>query len=543
MDYDRDTDSVGAAKNVGMTLDSVLRGWADSQPDRPLLCIGSEITTAQALLEQVTSLAAQLHQWGVGPGDRVALWAQNSQAWVAWLLAASWRGAAVAVLHPTLQPDELHHALEQARPKWLVADLQCRDRDLRAIANSVLHVEEGVLPPDNPYGLQGMYFMPSGEGAFGWNTFPRSDLAVPAPGSDPAATAVLVFTSGSSGRPKLVQLSHQAVLINAMGTAKLAGIQADDRIASPLPLYHAGGLSSGLVLSLVTGALWCSQARFDTDDLIRLILQQDCTVVQGVPTMFKALMHQLAGKPLPGSKLRLAFIGGARAPAALCRSIEAALGVGRVCVTYGQTEFGPSIALTTGTEPGVLNEGNVGTPIPGASLRIVDVDGQILPEGAMGEIQVSGPTIMQGYFNNPEATASAVVDGGWLRTGDLGLVQEGCLYVLGRLKDMIIRGGENIAASEIEEVLLKMPGIAEACAVPVYSEYWGETVCVVVQPAKGHAVDGEAVRAHARSLLPRYKQPEYVLVWNAFPLLASGKINRRHVKEQAAAELSLPTLS
>lgn len=161
----------------------------------------------------------------------------------------------------------------------------------------------------------------------------------------------------------------------------------------------------------------------------------------------------------------------------------------------------------------------------------------------MGEIQVSGPTIMQGYFNNPEATASAVVDGGWLRTGDLGLVQEGCLYVLGRLKDMIIRGGENIAASEIEEVLLKMPGIAEACAVPVYSEYWGETVCVVVQPAKGHAVDGEAVRAHARSLLPRYKQPEYVLVWNAFPLLASGKINRRHVKEQAAAELSLPTLS
>lgn len=525
------------------TLDSLVRAWAQVQPERPLISFGPQLTTAHDLLQRAGFLAAQLQQWGIGPGDRIALWAQNSEAWVAWLLAAAWRGAAVAALHPTLQPDELHYALSRAQPKWLIADHYCRGRDLRSIAQGVLGVADGSLPRDNAFGLQGMYFMPGADGFAQLSDLYDNGLPVPVAQRDPTATAALVFTSGSSGQPKLVQLTHQALIANAHGTATLAGIRPDDRIASPLPLYHAGGLSSGLVLSLVTGALWCSQARFNADELLDTILLRQCTVVQGVPTMFKALLKKIPFQPLPGATLRLGFIGGARAPADLCRSIESAMGLQRMCVTYGQTEFGPSIALTTGSEPDVLNEGNVGTPIPGTTLRIVDADGRALPEGAVGEIQVRGPTMMQGYFNDPSATAQAIAEGGWLKTGDLGQVQDGCLYVLGRLKDMIIRGGENIAAGEIEEVLLQMPGIAEACAVPVFSEYWGETVCAVVQPEPGWQLDADAVCAHAEALLPRYKQPEYIVIWPSVPLLASGKVNRRQVKQQAADELSLPILT
>ncbi len=331
-------------------------------------------------------------------------------------------------------------------------------------------------------------------------------------------------------------LSHRALVINAVLTARAAGIVAGDRLASPLPLVHAAGLSSGFVLALATGALWCTSHRFQPETLLAQIAAWRCTVVQGVPTMFKALLDLPQTAQTDLSSLRLGFIGGAACPPALCQRIVDELALRHLAIVYGQTEFGPTIALTTGAEPADLALTSAGAPLPGVELAIVDPRSgvPVAPEGE-GEIRVRGATVMDGYFEDPDATAAAITAEGWLRTGDLGRVVRGCLQVTGRIKELIIRGGENVSPYAVEDALRRAPGIADAVAIPVPSAHWGEAICAVLLGRPGVAVDLGAVRAAAEAALPRFMRPDRYLVRSEFPLLPSGKIDRVAIRRAVAA--------
>ena len=509
------------------TLDELLVEVARQDPKRPLLVMGNEAPVeALPLLRRVESAAAFLERAGIGPGDRLAMCGQNSLAWAVWLLAAAWRGAAIVALHPGSTSSELAAALDLAEPQWLVLDENARGRSLAAIFAEIAH------DPARKRVLRGTTVMPVGDGRCDLDAVVDRSSTAPAPCARLDLALALLFTSGSSGRPKLVSLSHRALLANARSTADAAGIGPEDRIASPLPLHHSAGLSSGLLLSLVTGALWCSTHRFEATTTLAQIGSQRCTVLQGVPTMFNALMEASARRgegPCP--TLRVGFVGGAPCAPDLLPRAHHRLGIERLCVVYGQTETGPTIAMAHRRidEPAQAL-GLVGDPVAGVELRVVEPSsGQDLEPGAAGEILVRSPGCMDGYFGDAAASAAVMSQDGWLRTGDLGRILDAGLSVDGRVKQIIIRGGENVSPAEVEFVLREAPAVADVCVVPVASAHWGETICAVIAPTSADALDIPALQRICEQHLARYKRPDHYVVLDRLPLLSSGKVDRQAI--------------
>jgi len=510
-------------------LDVLLRRRAEAEPGRPLVATAetSSVVTAREFLGQVGAAAAALAERGIGPGDRIALWGQNSLAWSLWFCAAAWRGACVVALHPALGPVDLSACLRQARVDWLIAEEVARGRNLGAMAQALFDAQRG----DENRCPRGLTVVPGGDGVLDLSVVLDRGAPVPEPVGSLDTPLNIQFTSGSTGGPKAVVLSQRALLTNALLTARAAGIDGGDRVVSPLPLYHAAGLSSGLLLSLATGALWCTSHRFEPATSMALIEARDATVFQGVPTMFQALIELAGRRDCALPSLRLGFMGGAPCPTGLCAEAISVLGLSRMAIVYGQTEFGPTIAMTRGDEPASLALTSVGPPLPGVELRVVDPEtDDVLPPGTTGEIWVRGATVMEGYFGDPESTAAAITPDGWLRTGDLGLVEGGCLRIRGRLKELIIRGGENILPIEIEEALRELPGVAEAVVVPSPSAYWGEEICAVIEASGEPAVDIDGLSRHCAERLPRFMRPDRCILRDSLPLLPSGKIDRAAVR-------------
>ncbi len=515
------------AADTPETLDAWVRHWAALEPQRLALVVDDDTLTFGELALLSGKAAAWLAEQGVGPGDRLALWGQNSLAWVIWQVAAAWRGAATVALHPGLPAPELQQAVRQAQPHWLIVDPW-----IRGVASGQIADELGQNKPSYP-GLRGVTVMSGEDGRPDWQALSGQEAVPPAPVGDPEAALTLQFTSGSSGRSKLVMLSHQAVLENARVTALAADIAADDRVISPLPLFHSAGISSGLSLCLRLGALWCSTPRFRPDGVVAQMARWRGTVLQGVPTMFKGVL-QHPDTPKAAASLRTGFIGGAACSPALCDEIVRSLPLERLCVVYGQTEFGPTISIASLAPGERLTPGQVGEVISGAELVIADPEtGAPRPAGEAGEILVRGPTCMLGYFQDAEATAATVDATGWLHTGDLGFVSGRNLYLIDRLKFMIIRGGENVPPTEVEECLREVVDVRDACVVPVPSDHWGEAICAVILHDPGVAPEVDGLRQHCTERLSRFKRPDCYLMLTELPLLPSGKIDRRAVQALA----------
>ncbi len=295
------------------------------------------------------------------------------------------------------------------------------------------------------------------------------------------------------------------------------------------------GLSTGLILSLVQDAAWVGFHRFQTDTVLDRIVDTNCTVIEGVPTMYANLLDRMAATATATPSLRVGIAGGAFLPPDLCARAVREMGLDHMGMVYGQTEFAPTIAVTRGDEPADLAFTTAGPPLPGVAVRIVDPEtGSDVDGNGVGEIWVRGPTLMSGYVDDPEATAAAVTHDGWLRTGDLGRLVGGCLQVTARLKELIIRGGENVSPYEVEDALRAAPGVADACVVPAPSSHWGEEIHAVLVPGADQTIDIDAVRAHAANALPRHMRPDHYETRDALPLLANGKVDRVALKDAAA---------
>jgi O-succinylbenzoic acid--CoA ligase len=453
---------------------------------------------------RASAVAARLENAGVRAGDRVALLGWNSAAYAAAVFGVSRAGGIVAPLNARLSPAELAWQLDDLGAVALVHDAACAGvaREIAAVRSrpALLPLEDAVAAPA---------------------------VAEPPRPVDLAAVQTIVYTSGTTGWPRGAMLTWGNHVWSALASALNLGLRDDDRWLACLPMFHVGGLSL-LFKSALYGMPLVVHESFDPKQANRAIDDDGVTMVSVVATMLQRMLDARGQRSFPPS-LRCVLLGGGPAPSPL---LEACAGRGvPVVQTYGLTEAASQVA-TMPPAAAPARPGSAGRPLPGIELRVVREDGSDAAPGEAGSILVRGPVVMTGYWNRPDATARAL-EGGWLRTGDIGaLDDEGYLYVLDRRDDLIISGGENVYPAEVEAALLAHPAVAEAGVVGMPDERWGQSVVAAVVLAPGARVSEDELRAFCHERLARYKTPARIRFVEALPRTVAGKLQRRALREK-----------
>jgi long-chain acyl-CoA synthetase len=463
-------------------------------PDGPAVSDGHRSLTNTQLLDRVRAAARQLQDLGIGPGDVVALKLTNRLEFVV-LLFAAWRiGATITPVNPSMTDAEVDRQLTDSGARLLVVEDRAAPVTDGSAVLAVGALYEETVGADHP------------------------------PQADSSALALLIYTSGTTGVPKGVMLDHANIdAMVEMGRLSLE-VGPADRCLLILPLFHVNGIVVSVLTPLLAGAsVVIAGRRFDPHSFFDLVEQERPTFFSAVPTIY-GMLAALPDDVRPDtSSLRFGVCGAAPASAELLTRFEARYGFPLV-EGYGLSEG--TCGSTINPVAGPRRAGTVGLPFPGQEIRIVDADGDEVPTGTDGEVLVKGPNVMRGYLGRPEETARVIV-GGWLRTGDVGhLDTEGYLTLVGRSKDMIIRGGENIYPKEIEDVLVGDPSVLEAAVIGVPDQKWGEAVVAYVQPRPGVTVDTAALKALCARSLTGYKRPTAFFVVDAIAKNAVGKIDK-----------------
>jgi long-chain acyl-CoA synthetase len=345
----------------------------------------------------------------------------------------------------------------------------------------------------------------------------------PAP-ADLDDLAVLLYTSGSTGSPKGVRLSHRNLLANANAAAKATGFRPEDVVLGALPPFHTFALTTTVLAPLLSGASVVNTPRFHPENALDLMAAEGISVLLGVPSMYRLMARAQKSKPRNLKNLRLVASGGERLPEKIRRKFEQAFGV-EICEGYGMTECSPVVAIN---RPDRNKPGTVGPPLEHLEVVIVDDDGQHLPADSDGEIWVRGDSVMAGYLDNEAETEKALHPDGWLRTGDIGrLDTDGFLSITGRIKELIIVGGENVHPSEVEDAALSHPGVAECSAIGIENEQRGEQIVLAVVSAAQKPATPDEIKAHCRQLLAAYKIPRKIIILEELPKGHTGKVNRQ----------------
>jgi acyl-CoA synthetase (AMP-forming)/AMP-acid ligase II len=483
----------------------------------------SAVTYAE-LNERTAKLAGHLADCGIAPGDTVAIMLPNSVPWVESCLAIARAGAiGVPISYDATEP-EIAYRLADAGCKAVFTTAE--RGDLFARLKSQAPNLQTLIVTDR--------------GACGADALRYTKLAAAPPHSaprDPASlhdTAFILYTSGTTGRAKGVQLTvHGMLWVTAACWTPITGLSERDNMLSPLPLFHSYALNLSVLSVLATGASVHVMERFSTSEAVRLLKTGGFTYFPGVPTMFHYLLQATRGETglrFPG--LRVCISAGAIMPATLNREFEDRLGV-KLLDGYGITETSTMVTMNWPTGTRVM--GSCGIPVPGLAVRIVDANGRDVAPGREGELIVHGPIVMPGYHNKPEETRNALRDG-WYHTGDLAKSDDnGFLTITGRLKELIIRGGQNIAPAEIEEVVNTFEAVLDCAVVGVAHEHLGEVPALFIVPRPGKDLQSEAVIAHCRLKLSAYKVPHSVHLIAEIPRTGSGKIIRYKLREMLNA--------
>ncbi len=485
----------------------------NTSPDKIALVAGAEAVTYERLhwLTHEISVTLQSHIF-IRPGDHVAVLLPTSLRYAAALFALMRAKAVIVPLNTRLTVEELRWQLENADCTVLIYD---RETEAQAVqlANSRCRgilLEESTHEEVDSLTFVRAHVSPDDEHLAG-----EIDLK---------ASFGIIYTSGTSGKPKGAVLTYGNLFYSALASAYHIGHLPDDKWLCVLPLYHVGGLSI-LIRAVLYGITVDLRRRFDAEEINYALTHDSVTLVSLVPTMLYRLLD--TRRESWSSRLRLVLVGGAAASVDLIeRCGEAGIAV---ATTYGLSEAASQVA-TAPPEVALRKPGSAGRPLLFTQVRIVDEDGQVQPAGEYGEVLVQGPTVMQGYYNNPSATASALGDG-WLHTGDLGYLDEdGDLWIVQRRSDLIISGGENVYPAEVEAVLRAHPAVKEAVAVGVVDAEWGQKVAAVVQLQSGCVLTEAELLAYSRAHLAGYKQPRLIRFIDELPQTASGKIERKTVQ-------------
>jgi fatty-acyl-CoA synthase len=380
-----------------------------------------------------------------------------------------------------------------------------------------------------------------------WHTMVERGAAISGAAIDARAASLdpddpinIQFTSGTTGTPKAVVLTHHNILNNGYFTGELLGLTEQDRIAVPVPFYHCFGMVvSNLAAISHAAALVLPAPHFDAEATLRAVADEHCTVLHGVPTMFVAVLEAQSKSQRRCDALRTGIMAGAPCPPEVLRRVIEELGCRDILVGYGQTEASP---VTHGTRPGDSIEQRletVGTNLPHQEVKVVDpADGRTVAVGEAGEVCFRGYHVMRGYYGQPEATARTIDPQGWLHSGDIGVLDDaGYLRITGRLKDMIIRGGENLYPAEIEHFFHEHPGVADIAVFGVSDAVMGEEVAAFVRAVEGHDLTAEGLRGWAKGRIAHFKIPRHCWFVEEFPMTVTGKIQKFRMREQAEAWL------
>jgi fatty-acyl-CoA synthase len=541
---------------IGATIGDLFDRVVEVKPEREaLVCCHQQVRyTYRQLQDEANRLARGLLSLGIAKGDRVGIWSPNHAEWVVTQLATAKIGAILVTVNPAYRVHELEYALKQSGCAALIIAPPFKTSDypalLRAVCPELDHAMPGHLRAERLPDLRTVIAFGNQRvpGAYHWDqVLERADVIGPEELADRQRSLEfddainIQYTSGTTGFPKGATLSHHSILNNAFFIGVRLRFTPQDRLCLPVPFYHAFGLVLGNLMCLTHGATIVVPApAFDARATLQAVAEEKCTALYGVPTMFIAELGLPEFDQLDLSQLRTGIIGGAPCPIEVMKQIIARMHLAEITIGYGMTET--VLSFQTVIDDSLeLRVGTVGRILPQLECKIVDPGtGAVVPRRSAGELCVRGYSVMLGYWDDPEATARAIDGGRWLHSGDLATMDAaGYVNIVGRSKDMVIRGGENVYPREIEEFLYRHPKVKDVQVIGVPDPTYGEEVMAWVILRSGENATGDELREFCRGQIAHYKVPRYWKLVEAFPMTVTGKVQKFKMREMAIAELGL----
>ena len=519
-------------ETIGENLERTIARVPDAEA---LVCRHQDIRcTYSEFGERVDRLASGMLEAGLGKGDRVAVWGPNVAEWTLTQYATARLGVILVNINPAYRLSELQYALGQSGCRWILSVQELKGADFRAMVQEA----SSELP-----GLERAVFFGTPEWEELADTVPSPDvlrrLAVEL---DFDEEINIQYTSGTTGFPKGATLTHHNILNNGYFTGELLGYSERDRVCVPVPLYHCFGMVLGNLACTSRGACIVYPAEtFDPEATLEACAQEKCTSVYGVPTMFIAELDHERFAEFDLSSLRTGIMAGSPCPIEVMKRVSSEMGVREMSIAFGMTETSPVSTFVRRDDTLDNRCGTVGQAMPHAEIKVIDPsNGRIQPRGEPGEFCARGYLVMRGYWNDRERTDEAIDSGRWMHTGDLAAMDEnGYVRVVGRIKDMVIRGGENIYPREIEEFMYSHPSVADVQVIGVPDERYGEELMAWIIPRPGTSVSEEAMREFCRNRIAHYKIPRYMKFVDSFPMTVTGKVQKFKMRETAIEELGL----
>ncbi|MXW87276.1 MAG: AMP-binding protein [Boseongicola sp. SB0667_bin_21] len=522
-----------------VTIPQLLSGAVSSfgPRDAAVFCEQDVRMSYYDLDRAVDEVASGLLALGLGKGDRLGIWSPNRVEWILTQLATARVGVVLVNINPAYRPAELEYALNKVGCRALVAAGSFRTSDypavIRGLAPELEECEPGRLHAARLPQLRSVVFMEEepGTGTYSFEQLrrlggPAQQLRLPEIDKtlSPDDAINIQFTSGTTGSPKGATLSHYNIVNNARFVTDRISLAETDRLAIPVPLYHCFGMVMGVLGAISKGATAVFPGEgFDANQTLDAVAKERCTSVYGVPTMFVAMLEALEGRPRDLSSLRTGIMAGAPCPVDVMGRVNSEMNMREVTIAYGMTETSPVSFQSFVDDSTDRRCETVGRVHPHLEVKIIDDEGRIVPVGAHGELCTRGYSVMKGYWQEDERTAESIVDG-WMHTGDLAaLDEEGFCSIVGRVKDMIIRGGENIYPREVEECLIRHPKVSDAQVFGIPDERLGEEVCAWVVARPGSEISAEEAREALQGLIAHFKVPRHVRVVDELPMTITGK--------------------
>jgi len=539
-----------------VTLGELVERTAEKYPDNEaVVCPDRGLRYSyQELHETCRQFAKGLLKLGIKKDEHIAIWATNIPEWVITQCGSPMVGAVLVTVNTTYKLVELEYLLKQSDATTLIMLEGTKKSDyismIYELCPELYNCEPGKLASEKLPLLKNVITISSKKypGMFSWNEILEMGAEVSDKELDdtmnrlsPDDVTVIMYTSGTTGFPKGVMLTHHNVIENAMAQAKCLNLGATDRLCIQVPFFHCFGYVAGGICCLNTGATMVLVETFNPEQVLKTVAKEQCTVLHGVPTMFIMELSLLEKEKYDTSSLRTGTMAGSTCPLEVLKKAMEVMNMHEIVVAYGQTEASPGITNTRIDDPPHLRISTVGKALPGVEVKIVDPEtGREVTPGTQGEICARGPNIMKGYYKMPEATAEAIDMDGWLHTGDMGVMDEnGYLKINCRIKDIIIRAGENISPSEIEEFLRTHPAVKDVQVVGVPSVKYGEEVMAFIQLKEGQRLTQEAVQSYCKGKIANCKIPRYVSFLNSFPVTGNNKVQKCKLRETGMEMLGL----
>ena len=535
-------------ETIGQALDLAVAQWGD---EIALISPPQNIAwTFRELARRADDLAAGLLALGLEPGDRIGIWSPNCAEWTLTQFAAARAGLILVTINPAYRRSEVAYTLNKVGVKALVAGEAFKTSDYLGMIEDLAPELAASTPGDLRAAAFPDLRVAIKLGALartGWLAFDqvvggaedRARVAAIGAALNNRDAINIQFTSGTTGSPKGATLSHRNILNNGLFVGRAIGLRRGDRLCLPVPLYHCFGMVMGNLACLTHGAAMVYPApAFDPVETLKTIAAERCTGLFGVPTMFIAVLGKLDGFDV--SSLRTGCMAGSPCPVEVMKAVIERLHMPDVTIAYGMTETSPVSFQTALDDPLDRRVSTIGRVQPHLEVKIVDAEGEITPRGVPGEVCTRGYSVMIGYWDDPERTADCLDAEGWMHTGDIGVIDAaGYGNIVGRIKDMVIRGGENLFPREIEDFLYTHPKIADVQVVGLPDERFGEELCAWIRLHPGQAADEAEIRAFCAGQIAHHKIPRYVRIVEDFPMTVTGKVQKFLIREAMIEELGL----